>query len=60
MFAFILAVLLLLATPGPGVLSTAGVGAAFGFRGFHALILIILNRNLIRPDLTRGSLISLP
>jgi threonine/homoserine/homoserine lactone efflux protein len=29
---FFLAVLLLLATPGPGVLSTAGVGAAFGFR----------------------------
>ena len=32
MLAFTLAVLLLLMTPGPGVLSTAGVGAAFGFR----------------------------
>jgi threonine/homoserine/homoserine lactone efflux protein len=31
MLAFCLAVLLLLVTPGPGVLSTAGVGAAFGF-----------------------------
>ena len=27
-----LAVLLLIATPGPGVLSTAGVGSAFGWR----------------------------
>ena len=29
---FALAVLLLIATPGPGVLSTAGVGSAFGWR----------------------------
>ena len=32
MFAFILAVFLLILTPGPGVLSLAGVGAAFGWR----------------------------
>ena len=32
MLTFTLAVFLLLITPGPGVLSTAGVGAAFGFR----------------------------
>jgi len=32
MFAFALAVFLLIITPGPGVLSTAGVGAAFGWR----------------------------
>ena len=32
MLTFALAVLLLIATPGPGVLSTAGVGAAFGWR----------------------------
>ena len=31
MTAFIFAILLLLTTPGPGVLSTAGVGAAYGF-----------------------------
>lgn len=30
MFAFTLAVFFLLITPGPGVLSTAGIGAAFG------------------------------
>ena len=32
MIEFCLAVFFLLITPGPGVLSTAGVGAAFGFR----------------------------
>lgn len=32
MFAFALAVFLLIITPGPGVLSTAGVGAAYGWR----------------------------
>lgn len=32
MFEFAIAVFFLLITPGPGVLSTAGVGAAYGFR----------------------------
>lgn len=32
MVEFVIAVFLLLITPGPGVLSTAGVGAAFGWR----------------------------
>ena len=32
MLTFALAVFLLIATPGPGVLSTAGVGSAFGWR----------------------------
>ena len=32
MFTFAVAVFLLIITPGPGVLSTAGVGAAFGWR----------------------------
>ncbi len=32
MLAFALAVFLLIVTPGPGVLSTAGVGSAFGWR----------------------------
>ena len=32
MITFALAVFLLIITPGPGVLSTAGVGAAFGWR----------------------------
>lgn len=38
MLEFMIAVFFLLITPGPGVLSTAGVGAAFGFRaGFSYL-----------------------
>lgn len=38
MFEFALAVFLLLITPGPGVLSTAGIGAAYGYRaGFSYL-----------------------
>ena len=32
MLTFALAVFLLIITPGPGVLSTAGVGAAYGFQ----------------------------
>jgi len=32
MFTFARAVFLLIITPGPGVLSTAGVGSAFGWR----------------------------
>ena len=32
MFEFAAAVILLISTPGPGVMSTAGFGAAFGFR----------------------------
>ena len=33
MLAFATAVFLLIVTPGPGVLTTAGFGAGFGFRG---------------------------
>ena len=32
MLQFALAVFFLLITPGPGVLTTAGIGAAFGYR----------------------------
>ncbi|MGB2492803.1 MAG: LysE family translocator, partial [Candidatus Puniceispirillum sp.] len=32
MFSFAIAVFLMLITPGPGVLSTAGVGTAYGMR----------------------------
>lgn len=38
MIEFVLAVFFLLITPGPGVLTTAGIGAAFGYRaGFSFL-----------------------
>ncbi|MBA96727.1 MAG: LysE family translocator [Sulfitobacter sp.] len=39
MLQFALAVFFLIVTPGPGVLSTAGVGAAFGFRAGLAYVM---------------------
>ena len=48
MTAFALAVFLLLITPGPGVLSTAGVGAAFGFRtGLRYVAGLCIGTNLV-------------
>ena len=48
MIAFGLAVFLLIITPGPGVLSTAGVGAAFGWRTGTAYVAgLCLGTNLV-------------
>ncbi|MDA8649362.1 LysE family transporter [Alphaproteobacteria bacterium] len=48
MIAFALAVFLLLVTPGPGVLSLAGVGAAFGWRqGISYLSGLFVGNNLV-------------
>ncbi len=48
MLAFLAAVLLLLITPGPGVLSTAGVGAAFGFNaGLRYVTGLCIGTNLV-------------
>ena len=48
MISFALAVLLLLVTPGPGVLSLAGVGAAFGWpRGIGYLSGLFIGNNLV-------------
>ena len=48
MIAFALAVFLLLVTPGPGVLSLAGVGAAFGWRqGVSYLSGLFIGNNLV-------------
>ncbi len=48
MLTFAAAVFLLIATPGPGVLSTAGVGAAYGFRpGFGYVLGLFLGNNLV-------------
>ncbi len=47
MISFVLAIFLLILTPGPGVLSLAGVGAAFGWRqGFKYLIGLFLGYNI--------------
>ena len=46
--AFGMAVFLLLVTPGPGVLSLASVGAAFGFRvGVGYLSGLFIGNNLV-------------
>lgn len=55
MIAFALAVLLLLITPGPGVLSTAGVGAAFGSRaGYRYVAGLCLGTNLVALAVVTG------
>ncbi len=48
MLTFALAVFFLIITPGPGVLSLAGVGAAFGFRnGSRYLAGLFLGTNMV-------------
>lgn len=48
MTAFAIAVFFLIITPGPGVLSTAGVGSAFGFRsGFRYVTGLWAGNNLV-------------
>jgi len=55
MLAFTLAVLLLLVTPGPGVLSTAGVGAAFGFKaGLRYVSGLCIGTNLVALIVVSG------
>lgn len=55
MIAFCLAVLLLLVTPGPGVLSTAGVGAAFGFNaGLRYVTGLCIGTNLVALIVVSG------
>ena len=55
MLAFCLAVLLLLITPGPGVLSTAGVGAAFGFQaGLRYVCGLCIGTNLVALIVVSG------
>ena len=55
MFTFSLSVFLLLITPGPGVLSTAGVGAAFGFRaGLRYVTGLCLGQNLVALIVVSG------
>ncbi len=55
MSAFTLAVFLLLITPGPGVLSAAGVGAAFGFRpGFRYIIGLLVGSNMVTVAVISG------
>jgi len=55
MLAFAAAVFLLLVTPGPGVLSTAGVGAGFGYRaGLRYLVGLFVGTNLVAAAVVSG------
>ncbi len=55
MIAFALAVFFLLITPGPGVLSTAGVGSAYGYRaGAIYLTGLLVGTNLVALAVVSG------
>lgn len=55
MLTFIAAVLFLIGTPGPGVLSTAGIGSGFGFRaGFRYLLGLFIGTNLVTLGVITG------
>ncbi|MCY4334303.1 MAG: LysE family translocator [Litoreibacter sp.] len=55
MLSFAAAVFLLIITPGPGVLSLAGVGAAYGFRaGLRYFIGLFIGTNLVALAVVTG------
>lgn len=55
MLTFAAAVFLLIVTPGPGVLSTAGVGAAYGFRsGLRYVAGLFLGTNMVALAVITG------
>ncbi len=55
MLVFLTAVFLLLITPGPGVLSTAGVGSAFGARaGYRYVFGLCVGTNLVALAVVTG------
>lgn len=55
MISFILAISLLFITPGPGVLSVAGVGSAFGYRpGFRYMTGLFIGTNLVALCVVTG------
>lgn len=55
MLTFAAAVILLIITPGPGVLTTAGVGAAYGFRpGLSYVAGLFIGTNLVALAVITG------
>ncbi|MBP0481169.1 LysE family translocator [Sagittula salina] len=55
MLTFAAAVFFLIVTPGPGVLSTAGVGAAYGFRaGLRYVTGLFIGTNLVTLAVVSG------
>lgn len=55
MASFIVAILLLFLTPGPGVLSIAGVGSAFGYGpGFRYMVGLFIGTNIVALAVVTG------
>lgn len=55
MINFLLACFFILSTPGPGVLSTGGIGAAYGFRaGFAYIAGLFVGSNLVMLAVVSG------
>lgn len=55
MLAFLSAVFFLIITPGPGVLSTAGVGSAFGaLAGYRYVVGLFIGTNLVALAVVTG------
>ncbi len=55
MLSFTIAIFMLLISPGPGVLSTAGVGVAFGYRaGLRYVFGLFLGTNLVALMVVTG------
>jgi len=55
MLTFAAAVMLLIITPGPGVMTTAGVGAAYGFRaGLRYVLGLFIGTNLVALAVVSG------
>lgn len=55
MLTFAAAIFFLIITPGPGVLSTAGVGAAYGYRpGIHYVTGLCIGTNLVALMVVTG------
>ena len=55
MFTYISAVFFLIITPGPGVLTTAGIGSGFGYRaGLRFLVGLFIGTNLVMIAVALG------
>jgi threonine/homoserine/homoserine lactone efflux protein len=55
MLTFVVAVVFLIGTPGPGVLSLAGVGAAYGYRdGARYLVGLFIGNNMVALSVLTG------